>query len=86
LAQDLTIDEFVQWLQTVLHRQEKITPDSDLRNDLSVDDFQFFQIVVLFDRLTLGKAPVLDEIYAEIRTVRDLYLHYLTVISMPLEL
>lgn len=73
------------WLASAVNGPKEVQPESRLREDLGIDDFRFFTLVLEFDALTRGDAAISLEVFTAIATARDLYLHYLTVISMPMD-
>jgi hypothetical protein len=80
----IDLDSFARWLANVLGIAEAPDPTADLEHDLGLDDYSMLGVVAAFDSLVKSwSAPAQPEIYYSITTVRDLYLHYLTVVSMP---
>ena len=81
----LDADQFSIWLASAVELNS--TPDIDARldEDLGIDHLKYaLQLVHEFDKLVEGQAPIREDIYHEIRTVRDLYLYYLFVCQCPL--
>lgn len=79
-SRTLDLDDFIAWLAEAADLKSVPDPEANLCDDLGIDDFSYaICIVPSLDALVPGWAPVDNQIFQGIRTVRDLYLYYLTV-------
>ena len=81
----LDLDGFCNWMAGVLSLEVAPTASASLILDLAIDQFLMFELVIHFDHLVAGMARPRTNIYRDISTVRDFYLHYLETISRPLD-
>jgi hypothetical protein len=81
----LDLKEFAIWCAEALSLESAPLPELRLREDLSLDLYRIFELVTRFDELTHGEGVIEPRIYSEVDTIRDLYLYYLQVMSMPKE-
>ena len=80
----LDLDPFVEWLAGATECQSLPCADDSLYEELGIDQFRFLLLVHIFDELTDGDAIPSEDVFDEVKTVRDLYLYYLRVTSMPI--
>jgi hypothetical protein len=79
----LSLDAFTLKVQELLGLDEISDPGARLREDLNLDDFAIFQLGLRFNQLLGQAATPGTAAFPEFGSVRQLYLHYLTIISMP---
>lgn len=81
----MDLDRFLRWLSDLLSLPEAAQPECNLLGEVVRDQFEIFTLVMAFDGLTKDDAAIDERIFMHVHTVRDLFLYYLTVTSMPLE-
>ena len=79
----MDLDLFLSWCQVALNLDHPPKPDTNIRLDLRLDDLELFSFVVHFNELVAGSASVTSDVFQRLHSVRDLYLYYLTIGSMP---
>ena len=79
----LDFDSFIEWSQKVLDLSAPLEPDAGFFTDLNLDALQIFNLAIQFDRLVGRSSIVTSDIFANIDSVRELYLYYLKISSMP---
>ena len=80
----LDIDTFIEWLRTATKLPRSIAMEDSLSELTNCDIFAHFRLVEAFDELTSSVAEPDPNFYL-CESVRDFYLHYLYVLSKPLE-
>lgn len=82
----LSLDHFIEWLTSTCLQPHTsaISPDLDCRELFDDDDFARLAFATKFDELTADRARPRLGLF-ECASVRELYLHYLYVMSAPLE-
>ena len=80
----LDLDAFAGWVGHQLSLGRAPEAGEDLGGLLGGDDLARLRLAGALDRLIAGEARPLAEIHLA-ETVRDLHLHYLYVLSLPLE-
>lgn len=78
------LDAFCSWLGEIFGAVETPSPGALLEELLGGDELARLRLIAAFDAKTEGCARRLAEIHGA-ATVRDLHLHYLYVLSLPLE-
>ena len=79
----LDLDDFCDWIAQFLPSGPQITPETRLAEVEGFDAVSYFMMLSAFDQLVASQAPHLEEAYT-MSTIRDLFLHYLYIDSMPL--
>ena len=79
-----SLDEFLEWIQRTLGLPAPPQASTRLDQILGDDALARFLLVHAFDELTKGDASPIATIYM-LDSARDLYLHYLEVLSRPME-
>ena len=79
----MSMDEFLLWCKDVLHLPVTPAPETSFRSDLLLDDLEVFDLVLKFYNVVDKHSAVDREVYERVGTIRDLYLYYLTITSMP---
>lgn len=79
-----TLDEFLEWFAATIRSTEIVTPEASVHALLKHDALRIFQFTLAFDVLTgPGASPTAD--IERCKSLRELYLYYLYVMSRPLE-
>lgn len=81
--QPLALDDFLVWCQAALALESAPEPGSRFKADLDLDDLELFSFLIKFQQLVECQSTVRPDVYANVDTVRDLYLYYLKIMSMP---
>lgn len=79
----MSLEGFRLWCQATLALSSVPQPESDFRRDLGLDNLEVFLFVSDLRQLVQDTATVSREAYDSLNTVRELYLYYLTILSMP---
>jgi hypothetical protein len=79
----LDLDDFAGWCADALGLSEVPGPDTRFRHDLHLDELELFRLVQSLEELSGPAAPLAADVFEQLDDLRDLYLHYLTVGSMP---
>lgn len=79
----MPLDLFLLWCQRTLDLPFVPEPETHFRNDLNLDDLELFSFVLDFEDLVHKDSTVRPDVYEDMNTVRDLYLYYLMIMSMP---
>jgi len=82
----LDLIEFCEWIKTILRLNKTPDPSAQFYLDLGQDDFAMLNVVDSLQALTVGEAQFGAAVYSEATTIRALHLHYLEMISRPLEI
>jgi hypothetical protein len=83
-AEILDLGEFTAWMYGLVSRVRSVPCVLTCDSRLDLDLFEGLLVVNELDRLCeRHRAPALSDAYREQGTVRELHLHYLTVIAMP---
>lgn len=77
------LDEFLVWCQACLRLDDPPEARSCLKEDLRLDDFEILSLVVELARIVDGSAAIPSDVFGRCRSIRELYLHYLTIEAMP---
>lgn len=81
----LDLDAFLAWCQEVLDLDRTPEPEVEFRKDLGLDDVELFSFVLRFDGLAASSSRVTVDVFDRLSSMRDLYLYYLMIGSMPYE-
>lgn len=79
----MDVDIFAQWCGQAIGLSLPPQPGTRLRTDLQLDDLELFTLVTKFNQMTSSSARVLPDVFEHVDSIRDLYLYYLTIGSMP---
>ena len=81
--QPMSLDDFRLWCQRTLNLTEVPKPEAGFRSDFNLDDLEMFALVLQLHDLVSDHSTVRRDVYERQSTIRDFYLYYLTILSMP---
>jgi len=82
----MTLPEFKEWFVVELEwSPPEIDDDDDLIEDLGMDSVGAVSLIVGLEEAVGGAIVMPIELILEIRTVRDVYLQYCALASLPLD-
>jgi hypothetical protein len=81
----MELDTFLAWCQEVLQLDWTPDPGTEFRKDLHLDDLELFTFALRFNELASVTSTVTPDVFSRLDSIRDLYLYYLTIGSMPHE-
>ena len=81
--QPMALDSFLLWCQRTLGLTFVPEPEAKFRSDFNLDDLEMFSFVLEFNGLVEDHSTVRPDVYESMDTIRDLYLYYLMIMSMP---
>jgi hypothetical protein len=81
----MELDAFLAWCQEGLQLDWMPNPGTEFRDDLHLDDLELFTFALRFNELASVTSTVTLDVFSRLESIRDLYLYYLTIGSMPHE-